>query len=180
MNKRLLALFMAVILLLACGCQKATLEGYKLYRSTPLGFSIEYPNFWQKSNDVKEGIAVFVSPAEGYSDEYTENLSVQRFTPDISGEDLLNTYVKGYVGNLESTVKNYKLVSEVDTTLAGQPAYQIVYETQSDDETDQMRLMQIFTLYEGKIYVVTYAAEFSGYSYFMTYVEKMISTFKFL
>ncbi len=180
MKKRLLAVLLMMVLILACGCQKATLEGYKLYRSTPLGFSVEYPNFWQKSANVKEGIAIFVTPAEGYSDEYTENLSVQQFVPDISGDDVLNTYVKGYVANLESTVKNYKLVSEADTTLAGQTAYQIVYETQSDDETDQMRLMQIFTLYDGKIYVVTYAAEFSSYSYFMTYVEKMISTFKFL
>lgn len=180
MKKRMLALLLILVLILACGCQKATLDGYKLYRSTPLGFSVEYPDFWQKSADVKKGIAVFVSPAEGYSDDYTENLSVQEFVPDVTGEDVLNSYVKGYVANLEATVKNYKLVSETDTTLAGETAYQIVYETQSDDETDQMRLMQIFSLHEGKIYVLTYAAEFSGYSYFMTYVEKMISTFKFL
>ncbi len=180
MKKRIVAILLVLVLLMAGGCQKATLEGYKLFRSTPMGFSMEYPDFWQKSSDVKKGIAVFVSPTEGYSDEYAENLSVQEFVPDIAGEDLLNTYVKGYVANLESTVKNYKLVSELDTTLDGQTAYQIVYETQSDDETDQMRLLQIFTLYDGKIYVLTYAAEFSGYSYFLTYVEKMISTFKFL
>lgn len=180
MKKRILAMFLAALLLLSCGCQKATLDGYKLYRSTPMGFSMEYPDFWQKSAEVKEGIAVFVSPAEGYSDEYTENLSVQRFTPDVEGEDVLNSYVKGYVTNLETTVKNYKLVSEEDTTLAGKTAYRIVYETQSDDEKDQMRLMQYFALHNGKIYVVTYAAEFSGYSYFLTYVEKMITTFRFI
>ena len=180
MKKRILALAMAAILLLACSCQKATLAGYKLYRSTPLGFAMEYPDFWQKSADVGEGIAVFVAPTEGYSDEYAENLSVQRFVPDVEGEDPLNTYVKGYVSNLESSVKNYRLVAEQNTTLAGQTAYQIVYETQSDDETDQMRLLQLFAMNDGKLYVLTYAAEFGSYSYFLTYVEDMISTFRFL
>lgn len=186
MKKRILALLLAAILIFATGCHQATLENYKLFRSTPLGFSVEYPDFWSKTAKNSDGIAVFMTPAEGYSDEYNENFSVQRFVLDMTGDAAYNDYVKGYVANLEETLMNYKLVSETDTTLGGKPAYQIVYESTSGDATEtegnssEMRFMQIFTEHDGHVYVVSYMAEFSSYSYFLTYVEKMISTFQFI
>ena len=185
-KKMLIDAILAVLLTLGSGCHKATLENYKLFRSTPLGFSIEYPDFWTKESDPSEGIAVFVTPAEGYADEHLESLSVQRFTLDAEGETAFNDYVKGYVADLESTLKNYKLVSETDTTLDGQPAYQIVYEssTDADEETgeseSEMRFMHIFAEWNGQVYVLSYIAEFGSYSYFLTYVVQMISTFQFL
>ncbi len=175
--------FIAIILisaLLLTGCYQATLEDFKLYRSSPLGFSIEYPDFWQKEADVSEGIAVFVTPAEGYSDEYHESFSVQRFTLDIEGENAFNEYVQGYMQNLEQTLKNYKMVSQDDVKFGGEDAYQIVYESTSDDGESQLRVLQIFVQKGDKIYVASYMADFSSYSYFLTDVEKMISTFKFL
>ncbi len=180
MKKRLSALLLIMVLLFTAGCHRATLENYKLFRSTPLGFSVEYPNFWEKDANVKEGIALFVTPAEGYSDGYNESLSVQRFVPDMEGENAFTDYVKGYVANLESTLKNYALVSESDTTLGGKDAYRIVYESSNDDNTNQLRFMQIFAEHKGHIYVVSYIGEFNSYSYFLTYVEQMISTFTFI
>ena len=186
MKKRIIALLLVAALLLCTGCHKATLEGYKLFRSTPLGFSMEYPDFWSKTNDNDEGIAVFATPPEGFADEVNDSLSVQRFVLDMEGEDAYNQYIKGYVADLEAKFKNYKLVSETDTTLGGEPAYQIVYESTSGDATEtegnssELRLMQVFTQHAGYVYVVTYLAEFKSYSYFLTYVEKMISTFRFI
>lgn len=184
MKKRVLAVLMICLLLLATGCQKATLENYKVFRSTPLGFSMEYPSFWTKSADNAEGLAVFLTPTEGYSDDYNESVSVRRFKLDMDGENAYNNYVKGYVENLERTLKNYKLVSETETTLGGQSAYQIVYESTDVKEgstaTSEMRFLQIFTQKGETVYVVTYMAEFSSYSYFLTNAEEMISTFKFI
>ncbi len=175
--KRIIAVLLSILLLLGlAGCQKATVENYKLFRSTPLGFSIEYPEFWQKNTDNKEGIAVFITPTEGYSDQHNESLSVQRFTPDMAYTD----YVRGYVSDLESRVANYKLVSEKEIKLAGQKAYQIVYESSTADGENALRFMQIFTEHKEKIYVLTYIGEFESYTYFLTDVEKMIATFKFL
>lgn len=175
--KKIVAFLLSIILLLGlAGCQKATTEGYKLFRSTPLGFSIEYPSFWQKNFNVKEGTAVFVTPTEGYSDQHNESLSVQRFAPDMAYTD----YVRGYVSDLESSVANYKLVSEKEITLSGQKAYQIVYESSSSDGSNALRFMQIFTERNDKIYVLTYIGEFESYTYFLKDIEKMIETFKFL
>ena len=175
--KRSIAFLLSIILLLGlAGCQKATVENYKLFRSTPLGFSIEYPSFWQKNFNVKAGTAVFVTPTEGYSDQHNESLSVQRFAPDMAYTD----YVRGYVSDLESSVANYKLVSEKEITLSGQKAYQIVYESSSADGSNALRFMQIFTEHKDKIYVLTYIGEFESYTYFLKDIEKMIETFKFL
>ncbi len=171
---------LAILLLLTSGCHQATLKDYKLFRSTPLGFSVEYPDFWSKSAKLSEGIVAFATPSEGYSDEYNESLSIQRFTLDMEGDTAYSDYVRGYVNNLESTLKNYNLVSENDVKLGGEDAYQIVYESTNDDESSQMRFMQIFAEHGGKVYVVTYIAEFKSYSYFLTYVEQILSTFQFL
>ena len=67
MKKKIIALFLIVLLVLACSCQKATLEDYKLFRSTPLGISVEYPDYWEKTQDNKNGIVAFVTPTEGYA-----------------------------------------------------------------------------------------------------------------
>ena len=180
MKRRILALLMILLLVFCSGCRKATLEGYKLFRSTPLGLSVEYPHFWEETHSNKEGIVAFVTPAEGYSDEYRENLSVQRFTLDMEGENAYNEYIKGYVANLEGTLQNYNKVTEQDTTLAGMPAYKIVYESSSDDGADEMRFMQMFVARGEKVYVVTYVADFASYEYFLTDVEKMLTTFAFI
>lgn len=180
MKRRVLAVMMIALLLLCCGCRKATLEGYKLFRSTPLGLSVEYPDFWEETHSNREGIVAFVTPGEGYSDEYRDNLSIQRFTLDMEGENAYNEYVKGYVAHLESTLQNYNKVTEEDTTLAGQPAYKIVYESSSDDGTNEMRFMQMFLERGERVYVVTYVADFSSYEYFLADVEKMLSTFAFI
>ncbi len=184
MKKRIFALILVALLMLGTGCHKATLENYKLFRSTPLGFSMEYPSFWSKSADNANGVAVFLTPTEGYSDDYNESVSVQRFKLDMEGENAYTNYVKGYVSNLESTLKNYKLVSETDITFGGQPAYQIVYESTDAKEgsstTSEMRFLQIFTQRGEEVYVLTYMAEFSSYTYFLTNVEAMITTFQFI
>ena len=179
MKKKILAVLLIALLLLTCSCRKATLEGYKLFRSTPLGFSVEYPDFWQKTQDNDQDIVAFVTPAEGYTDDYGDSFSVQWFTLDMEGENAYNDYVKGYVASLESSLANYSLVSQADITLGGEPAYQIVYESKSDNGTE-MRFMQIFAEHDGKVYVVSYIAEFSAYTYFLTNVEQMLSTFAFI
>jgi len=181
MKKRIFALLLIAVMLLATGCRKATLEGYKVFRSTPLGFSMEYPDFWERSLDNKKGIVAFVTPAEGYGDDHLDSLSVQRFTLDMEGENAYNEYVKGYVATLESSLVNYSLVSETENvTLGGKPAYEIVYESVSEDGKDQLRFMQLFAQHNDQVYVVTYVAEFSAYSYFLNNVELMLSTFAFI
>lgn len=177
MKKRIFAIVMMLAVLVSlAGCHKATQEGFRLFRSTPLGFSIEYPEYWEKTVEVSEGIAAFVSPVEGYSDQYSDNLSVRSFTPDME----YNAYITGYVSELAKTVANYKLVSESDTTLGGEPAYRIIYESTDEEGENQLRFMQIFAQHGEKMYVVTYIGEFSSYSYFLTSVEKMLPTFTFL
>jgi hypothetical protein len=175
--KRIVALALVIAALLGLGgCRKATLEDFRLYRSTPLGFSVEYPDFWQKTAEVSEGIVAFVTPKEGYSDQYTDNVTIRSFKPDME----YNAYVTGYVAELAKTVENYKLVSEKEMELGGEKAYQIVYESADGEGKNELRFMQIFALHNEKMYVVTYIGEFSSYTYFLTAVEKMLSTFTFL
>lgn len=180
MKKRFFALFLIVVLLLSCGCHKATQEGYKLFRSSPMGYSIEYPEYWQKASDLKERVAVFVTPMEGYSDEFIEKVSVQQMIPDAKAEGTFDEYVKGYTADLAKKIHNYKLVSEQEAKLGGEDAYRIVYESSSDDGKETFRFMQIFAQHGDAFYTVIYQADFVSFAYFLPAVETMLSTFTFL
>jgi hypothetical protein len=173
--KKIVAVTLIIATLLCLGgCHKPTLEGYQLFRSTPLGFSVEYPETWSKAADNAEGTVAFKTPTEGLSDQWNEVFAVQTFKPDMEYE----AYLKGYVADLE-TRKGYKIVTETETTLGGEKAYQIVYEL-SDEEEGSLRFLQRFALHKDKVYVVSFIGQFESYSYFLPFVDKMLGTFKFI
>lgn len=179
MKKRLFALFLVLLLILCCSCRQATQEGYRLFRSSPLGFSVEYPQYWEKASDLKEKVAVFVTPMEGYSDEFLEKVSIQKIDAGDDA-DAFNEYVTGYTADLPKKIHNFKMVSEQETTLGGEKAYQLIYESSSDDGKETFRFLQIFARHGNSFYTVIYQADFVSFEYFLPYVETMLSTFTYL
>ena len=78
-KKHILLLLVAAVLLLA-GCNQATNKGFYLYKSSPIGFRIEYPQSWTKQVDLDKKIAAFVTPQEGIGDRYRDNISITQET----------------------------------------------------------------------------------------------------
>ncbi len=185
MFKKTIAVISIFMLLFSlAGCRKdfevtnGSEEDYKLFRSTPLGFAMEFPSFWTHAVDKESEMVSFITPAEGYSDEYIDNVTVVR----LEGEETFNEFANNHRTQLEQKLSNYKLVSEKTTKLGGEDAYQLVYESVSDDEENpaQMRILQVIAKKGDYIYMVSFNANFSSYSYFLTYYNKMIKTFTFI
>ena len=63
MKKRsILCLLLIAVLALCAGCNAATQTGFLLYKSSPLGFRIEYPDSWSKEGNLDKNSAPFFTP----------------------------------------------------------------------------------------------------------------------
>lgn len=185
MFKKLIAVLSILMMIFSlAGCSgdyevtDGSKENFSLFRSTPLGFAMEFPDYWTHAVDKESEMVSFITPAEGYSDEYIDNVTVVR----LKGEESFNDFAKTHRAQLEKELLNYKLVSEKKCTIGEEDGYQIVYESSDgkEDNPTQMRFMQIITKKGDYIYMISYIADFSSYSYFLTYFNTMIETFEFV
>lgn len=166
-------LIITVITLTSCTARKAQNEGYLVYRSSPVGVQIEYPDFWEMAEDKKTHTVAFAAPSEGYGDGYRDNVSI--CVSDLGERDMaFDNYVKSYTEKLPSTIKGYTLVSQGMYALEGYEAYRIVYEGETEDGL--LRLQQTFIKNGKYMYIYSFIAEPKSYDYFNKNSEIMLST----
>ncbi|MBQ8605365.1 MAG: hypothetical protein IJ408_01390 [Clostridia bacterium] len=173
----LIAVLSLAVLLFGCSAPKASNEGYKLYRSSPVGVEIEYPDFWEKVDNKTERSVAFAAPNEGYADKFRDNVTI--ISEEIGDDPLaFDNYVLGYIKQLPSTINKYSKISEQETTVGENRAYNVVYE--GDTESNELRLSQTFIQSGKYVYIFTFMAEPSSYEYFLKNADVMLSTLKTL
>lgn len=181
MKKRVFSIVMILLtafLCVSCTGRKASNDGYKLYRSSPVGIEIEYPDFWEVAEDKKEKTVAFATPSEGYGDTYRDNVTVCSYKLEENNDMAFDNYVTKYIESLPSTISGYNLVSEGEYTVGEYDAYRVVYEGDTDDGA--LRLQQTFIKSGNYVYIYSFIAEPKSYDYFNNNSEIMISTFKAL
>lgn len=181
MKKRLflvVLLLLSVILCVSCTGRKAKNEGYKLYRSSPVGIEIEYPDFWEVAEDKAEKTVAFATPSEGYGDTYRDNVTVCAYKLTENHDMAFDNYVTKYIESLPATISGYNLVSEGEYPVGDYDAYRVVYEGDTDDGA--LRLSQTFIKSGSYVYIYSFIAEPKSYDYFNANSEVMISTFRAL
>ncbi len=170
-----LTLIITVVLTCSCSMNRAENEGYKLYRSSPVGIQIEYPDFWEVKDSKKERSVAFVTPSVGIADKYRDNVTICAY--DLSKDELaFDSYVRDYVAELPKTINGYNLVSEGEYTVAEYDAYRIVYEGETNDGV--LRIAHTFIKNKNVVFVYSFIAEPADYDYFNQNSEVMLSTFK--
>jgi serine/threonine-protein kinase len=139
------------------------------------GFGIEFPADWQVVEREASNTILFVSPAPADSTAFRENVGV---TIQDLGTDFLTLedYTGGFLSQAPDLVGNYHLIDSQGATLADQPAYRVVY------TGEQMGLplqwLQVWTLKDGRAYIVTYTAEPDQFDEFLDTAAYMISSFE--
>lgn len=184
MKKRsMLALVLALCLVFACGCNQATHEGFYLYKSSPIGFRIEYPEKWTKQVDLDEKIAAFVTPQEGFGDAYRDNLTVSY---EERGEQEFDAFFEEYFASLPATFAGFTEESREEVLLDNREGYKIVFsssqtETAEDgtETTSKLRVLQYVVSVEERVYFVTFIAQPDAYEYFTPFINTMIETISF-
>ena len=177
-RKSILTLFI-IVLLLCSGCAKASNKGFYLYRSSPLGFRVEYPSSWTKQVDLEAKCAAFITPMEGYGDAYRDNLAVSY---EGLGEYTFEEFFDKYYASLPSVFAGFTEIEKSEVLLDGKDAYKIVFSSESTNEEGQevkLKIMQYIALDDERVYFVTYSAAPSSYDYFLSFVNTMMETFSF-
>lgn len=169
-------MILAVVLsLFGCSARHASNEGYLLYRSSPVGVEIEYPDFWEMTDDKAERAVAFAAPNEGFADKFRENVTI--LCKEIGEQDLaFDNYVINYSKKLPTDINEYNKISEEETTVGQCRAYKIVYEGKTTD--GKLRIQHNFIQSGKYIYIYTFMAEPSSYDYYCQNSDVMLSTFK--
>ena len=178
MRKKTIILLISVVLLasvLTAGCTfnvgntTPSASPTKTYNSAK-GFTIKYSSDWSNPQEQQNGnVVLFLTPTNNVA----ENLNVQ--AANLSANDTLATLTRDLTSSAQSN-DNFKQIEATNTTLAGLPAYKIVFTATVDGA--QLKVLQTWTVKDGKAYVITYKAAPSNYDTYASTAQQMIDSFQ--
>jgi serine/threonine-protein kinase len=160
-----------IVSVLASGCTfnvgNTTTSSTTTTYTSSKGYSITYPSDWSKPQEQSNGsLVIFTTPANNE----TENLNVQVITRDT----LENVTKEGT--SIAQENDDFKQIEATNTTLAGLPAYKIVYTATIDG--NQLKVLQTWTVKDGKAYIITYKGAPANYDTYLSAAQKMIDSFQ--
>jgi serine/threonine protein kinase len=169
--------FISVLFFLSTSNRKSIEEAIA-YKAIDYGFQIEYPKTWTKQ-DVEDPITgeivAFISPSEGEYDLFQERIV-------ITIEDLPNNlktledYKEELIDKLRDPKNNALTIEEErKIKISDRPAYKIVYSRK--DGQIELQQMEVFTIKNNQVYVLTYSAERAKYSKFLKIAQDTIKSF---
>jgi eukaryotic-like serine/threonine-protein kinase len=161
--------------------QSKNSSSFLTYENLSFGIKILYPANWEKqentssssNNSTLYDIVTF-SPPPKNSSNIIGKLAVK--VDNIS--DIKPTTLANYADAIISDLKQDFRVTESNTTLAGNPAYKVVY-TGLEESVD-LQAMLVMAIKGDRVYMISYTAEPEKYSYYLPTVQKMIDSFEIL
>jgi serine/threonine-protein kinase len=156
---------------------KSTTSGnITTYENANYGFSINYPSDWTKQEHIPNGtgshvVVLFVLPTNNVS----ENLNVV-VDESIEPSTTLKEQTQANLEQLQQDHPDFKLLESGNTTLAGNPAYKIVYTASANQKF--IKAMQVWTLSNGSYYLITYKTGPSNYDKYVETAQQMINSFE--
>jgi len=200
MRKNILIIGLALLMVISSGCigesqttatpnptltlQPATItQGetskyfFVTYENPVEGIRIKYPAGWAKNEEQEPSRISFYSPLESESDMFSEHVNIlidDRFTQPIT----LVEYEEIILDQLDYFFTDYRIVSTSKTTLANSPAHEMVYTATQEKST--AKILQIFTIKDNKVYVITFGAEPNRYSEYLDIAQEMINSFEII
>lgn len=156
-----------------------------VYENSTYGIKMQHPSEW----DVREFnnsaaaptklVAAFVSPIglQSVSDRVPESVVVG--VENLSSRNMgLGPYTTIQLSLLSESTQGFNLIESLPTTIANNPAHQIVY-TETLGPL-KLKKMQIWTVMNGMAYIIIYSAEESSYSDQLPTVQKMLDSFNII
>jgi hypothetical protein len=135
-------------------------QGFKIYNNPQYGISLKYPNNWnsvENVGNISNHSIVANMYSYGYNNisAYTQNVNLVIGQLSNNRTSLQN-YTTAGIAMLAHQFSNFTLDQINRTTLSANPANQIIY-TLNDGQTS-VKQMQVWTLKDGKDYILTYSA----------------------
>jgi serine/threonine-protein kinase len=139
--------------------------------TSPRGYSVAYPSDWGKPDVQNNGALVaFLTP----TNNKTENLNIQAY--NVTASDTLSNITSTILSE-NKELANFTLIESGNTTLGGSPAYKTVF-TVTSSSGDNLKVTQIWTVKDGKEYLITYKGFPANYDAHLSSAQKMIDSFQ--
>ncbi|PIR75516.1 MAG: hypothetical protein CO030_02815 [Candidatus Magasanikbacteria bacterium CG_4_9_14_0_2_um_filter_42_11] len=151
---------------------------FETYTNEEEGITIEYPSDWTVSPGASPTVVVLASPLQNSNDSYQETVSIA--AQDISASELsLEEFSTQATNALSQYMENLQITKQGDAQLDGEPA-KVVHFSGTYPATDYLsETYQIYTVYDGYVYIITYTGVPDDFEAFMPTVGKMVSSFTF-
>ena len=145
------------------------------YENQSQGFQVDYPQDWSKQNrdDFFATGVIFFSPLVDDADRFKEKVSV--LVENMPSDSSLPAYT-------EESLAEIRKLSDPDVgeaqkiTLGTDEARQIVY--RGEENGSPVQRMQVWSVNDDRVYVLTYTAIPEDYDRYLPTVEKMIESFE--
>jgi hypothetical protein len=152
-------------------------ERFLSYENSTYLVKIDYFETWTVEEPERENVIVlFSSPLEGSWDTFQENVNI--VVEPLSEPMTLDDYTELSINQLEQSIEDFQITEEASATLAGNPAYKIVFAGKMEQYS--MKWMQIWTIKDDKAYIITYTALLSQYPIFLGTVQHMVNSVEIL
>jgi serine/threonine-protein kinase len=152
----------------------ASTAGFETYTDAKYDFTIGYPKEWDKQEGAAGSAVAFLSPQESASDDFRENVNVLvQMLPD---KVTLDQYTKLSLDQAPKLITGFDLLDEGSTTLAGSPAHHVHY--RGEQGAFRLEWKQVWTVQNGRAFVLTYTAERERYGADLTIAGAMFATFR--
>ena len=155
--------------------RKNQYQNFAEYRNKSYDIVIKYPQEWtvkELEDPITGEIVVFTSPLENKSDSFQEKIYLSIDRLPTTKENYEKTIINRIQNTSEITNIDYQLET---ANLANQKAKSITYQRKEGNMSLQQK--EIFTVKNGKVYLLTYIAEKSQYQNFLKLVNKIIKSF---
>ena len=152
-------------------------ENFLPYEDSIYGFNIKYPENWQKTIDKANPLTqevVSFSPKESNKDAFTEKVTV-RVGPFMGNlQDSMNEFLKETKESVPNSRISFSRINAIN--LGKQNANKLIFTAQEGNI--KLTYLQVWTIKNNQVYVITYAAETDDYQKFVDTAEKMINSFE--
>ena len=148
---------------------------YQTFKFLEYGFKIDYHPHWN-IGEYPGTLLALLSPLVGPEDQYRKNLNITREALPNSSMSL-EYYVNLSIEQLKEGLTNFRLLeSSSAASFVRGKAHKLIYNGTSG--IFYLKFMQIFTMMDNFVYILTYTAENNHYEEFFNDVKKMIKSFR--
>jgi len=157
-----------------------------LYENSDYGIKIQYPYNWKNIESLDPNAIVTFSAPEIREKKSSTLINIYQpahvilAVENISSSNLnLDDFTNKYLNRLSTLNTEFQINNITDGTLAGKPA-KIIFSKEMDMLNRISDVMRIFTISDGVIYRINYAADPEWFSEYMPIAQKMISTYEII
>ena len=174
-QSRIIISALLIIIFASSSIQVLAQEQFLTYEDITTGISIQFPSNWEKSVNL-DNFVTFRAPPETDTRIYPAALGL-KIQELASKSVLLQEVTEVQISELKKSNPNLEFSESTSTTLAGIPAYRVVF-TATDNNQVERKAMQIWTIIDNKAILITYKAQPAKYSTYLPTIERMISSFQ--